>query len=444
MKRATSKTCKIPRNTATFRQACRVALFAFLFFLTTSIAPAHAQQPVIDVNAVKQWITQLINDITLINGQITTNFLAIPAAADAQAGASIGSAQVLGGKNGAIPTAATGIMDSHRQDTLMQRAMVRQGDATLAPNSLVCPTINVYQSMDAVQVAKDGVKNALHQLGLKRGQGAQANAGVYREEVSKDLCTLGMIDSPSYPNCSPDSNYRNAPINPGSVTASLQYPLPANVTVKPDGFLSFAGASEDEKAWVAAYRYCEIKGGLPVPGPIPSSGGKLMENQSGQAWENWTGTGNIEGFRSQCIEMVMERTACPSASVGVAGGTTCHDAQVNLCKSLKSAPNSNPGGWGITGNPLLDNCETTGLSLKEAEYIMASKCGNKGYVETAAAGSTASAEELEKHTRNECQQSLREFNNALAAEKSSFQASLNALGTAPQLTATNPGGVQVK
>jgi hypothetical protein len=95
-----------------------------------------------------------------------------------------------------------------------------------------------------------------------------------------------------------------------------------------------------------------------------------------------------------CIQNIAYRTACPAGSLKSTGGVDCHDVQVKMCKSLKTAT-ADAGAGGDSGlgidsindpeaDNALKNCDTNGLSVAMFDKIEANKCAN--YSRTAGLG----------------------------------------------------------
>ncbi len=404
-----------------------MAALVLVFALTMPAAPARAIDCEITADPANliHWITELANWATSIANQIFTNFVALPAVGDTISGASIGSAQILGGQHGPIQTSAQGIMDSHRQDILMQRAMVRQGDATLAPNSLGCANHNVTNASIQTDQARRGIRTAITKLESQMSQGAQANAGTMQQEQDKDDCQLKFKSDKGRPDCPGDPNYANVYNDPSRVTTDYQFKMPVDghISVLPDGLVTFPGADNTEKDWIAAYKFCEHLGGLPTPSPVVGSGGKPTSAQFQEFERHDMCVRSIQTLKSACLDALVDRTACPSgATVQAPGGASCHDIQLAMCKSLKNAPNVAQGGLGIDPNTFsyLKNCESDGLSWDAARSIRAFKCGDSKHLDNIA-GSTGSADKFESDSN--CQATEDAFMAEMAKDKDKLQKS---------------------
>jgi hypothetical protein len=366
------------------RSRPRPATLATIAFLTMlgRVEPAHAQLDAI-LGAVKDVGSAVGEVFDAITGGHGTNWLL----SAANAMKAIGDSMIMSTQG----KAAQFVADTNRLLGEIEFSAKIQEEAAIPDQSTICQIMAAggdrEQTLATLHASHSG---ALLAASRGVGQYGAAQGPAWNEESFNDLCKLGYFSQRDYgslvQNCPTDQNAVSSQKAPSSVYGPLQYPVPITAHVRrlQDNFLSFIGATssphpeQSEKAWVAAYKYCENREndfGTPPWGsgrqPNASDVDKIMMFEKNAASRNQ----NLD----VCLGLILERTACPAGSStdalkAIDGSDDCAAAQLRLCHHLYDDPNTDgTGGLGIKSQHLKDCLDGHGLSDLMADWVIATQ-----------------------------------------------------------------------
>jgi hypothetical protein len=306
------------------------------------------------------------------------------------------------------------------------------------------------------------------------GKGADSQGAAAKAAATRILCKAGLIGKDRYAGSATSNNtvvdqmgcrtlsgddaaYINADMYLSSVLTpthtaaaqvdpgALQYSLPANAGVNAQGFVTFSSSNDgsisstgDELAFIAAWEYCEH---IVMSLPTPTQGSHAMGvTDQTNIYDDRMNMAIRTGPGDKCFDALRYRMACPSSSASTfkgSDGVSCYQAQVAMCKFLKSPA---PNGLGMDATrPSLANCETNGLSAAEFERLASTRCHDQSHVQTLYKDLDAAS--AEHFVMSECHSLEKDFKKELRDERSDLEhavGELNAMrgmGSRPDITA---------
>lgn len=369
---------------------------------------------------------------------------------------------------------AQGIVDGQTQAQLAKGAGDLAAKAMLAETSEACALMRERQASTAAENAAQAATENLAKYASMAGVGVGGDAGSPSFDMVEvyDLCRLGFIDNDSRTGRYADlgtnmscnfvaPRFINADMSVSSVLDRLQFPLPKKEHVfktsdghfvfsnpaNPNDTTNIASATEtapglgSEMDYVAAYKFCEH---LRTPSSAPNGSGTVTARAIQGVAADRRVTAQQLAAADQCMRSLSRRMACPAGSSSAlqdTGGSSCHDAQVKVCKRLKGTRAY--GGLNMTGsaNPLyaaaLANCETEGLSQAMAAAIKAHKCEEENYVLNIPVKNGGNADAMEQSADYECSRMVADYDRDQQTERLLFEISMQNLAAS-----RGGGGVQ--